>query len=57
MEPYGSTALVAVSKRRKNKGYFMVNLTTPSTTQFTVPSGVVMDSNKLLVMQMEGVVF
>jgi hypothetical protein len=45
MEPYGSRALVVLSERRKNKGYFMVNLTTPSTAQFTVPGGVVIDNN------------
>jgi hypothetical protein len=56
MEPGGSTALIVLSKRRNNKGYFMVYLTTQSATQFTVPSGVVTEHNKLHVTRMEAVV-
>jgi hypothetical protein len=49
MEPCGSTALIVLSKRRKNKGYFTVYLTTQPAVQFAVPSGVVINNNKLQV--------
>ena len=55
MEPCGSTALIVLSKRRKNKGYFMVYLTTQSETHFRVLGGVVIENNKLQVTRMEAV--
>jgi hypothetical protein len=56
METCGSKVLIVLSKRRKNKGYFTVYLTMQSANQFTVPSGVVTDNNKLQVIRMGAVV-